>query len=85
MSWGKQRKVQKFFCSNKKKIIKIDKDGNEIVAKILYKIEFIDSARFMVSSLSNFQILLIILQKEFIKLNVKIVVVFLNMKLLRTI
>ena len=85
MSWGKQRKVQKFFCSNKKKIIKIDKDGNEIVAKILYKIEFIDSARFMVSSLSNFQILLIILQKEVIKLNVKIVIVFLNMKLLRTI
>ena len=84
MSWGKQRKVQKIFRSNKKKIIKIDKDGNEIVAKILYKIEFIDSARFMVSSLSNFQILLIILQKEVIKLNVKIVIVFLNMKLLRT-
>ena len=85
MSWGKQRKVQKFFRSTKKKIIKIDKDGNEIVAKILYKIEFIDSARFMVSSLSNFQILLIILQKEVIKLNVKIVIVFLNMKLFRTI
>ena len=25
---GKKRKVQIFFCSNKKEVIKIDKDGN---------------------------------------------------------
>ena len=31
----------------------IDKDGNESVVTISYKIEFIDSARFMASSLSN--------------------------------
>ena len=31
-------------------ITKIDKDGNESVPTISYKIEFIDSARFMASS-----------------------------------
>ena len=34
-------------------MIKIDKDGNESVIAISYKIKFIDSARFMASSLSN--------------------------------
>ena len=53
MSWGKQRKVQNFFCSKKNEITKIDKDGNESVVNISYKIKFIDSARFMASSLSN--------------------------------
>ena len=53
MSWGKQRKVQNFFCSNKKGITKVDKDGNETVDNISYKIKFIHSARFMASSLSN--------------------------------
>ena len=37
----------------KKKITKADKDGNDKVTKILYKIKFIDSFRFMSSSLSN--------------------------------
>ena len=32
---------------------KIDKDGNESVVTISYKIKFIDSARFMAISLSN--------------------------------
>ena len=32
---------------------KIDKDDNECIVTISYKIEFFDSARFMVSSLSN--------------------------------
>ena len=53
MSWTKQRKVQNFFCSKKNEITKIDKDGNESVVNISYKIKFIDSARFMASSLSN--------------------------------
>ena len=47
MSSGKQRKIQKSFPSN---IIKIDKDGNESVATISYKLKFIDSARFVASS-----------------------------------
>ena len=36
-----------------KEVIKIDKDGNESVVTISYKIKFIDSARFMATSLSN--------------------------------
>ena len=64
MSWGKHRKAQNV------------KDGNEIVVIISYKIKFIDSVRYHV----NYQVLLIVSQKEFIKLNVTIVIVFLNMK-----
>ena len=37
----------------KKKIAKKDKDGNDNTTKISYKIKFIDSYRFMSSSLSN--------------------------------
>ena len=36
-----------------KEVIKIDKDGNESVLTISYKIKFIDSSRFMVNSLSH--------------------------------
>ena len=49
---------------------------------ISYKIKFVDSARFKESSLSN---LVDNLTKEFIKLHLKIVVVFLNMKMSRMI
>ena len=37
----------------KKEIIKKDKNGNDKITKISYKIEFIDSYRFMSTSLSN--------------------------------
>ena len=37
----------------KKEITKKDKDGNDKIAKISYKIKFIDSFRFMSTSLSN--------------------------------
>ena len=37
----------------KKQITKIDKDGNDKTVDISYKIRFIDSFRFMSSSLSN--------------------------------
>ena len=37
----------------KKEITKNDKDGNDKITKISYKIKFIDSFRFMSSSLSN--------------------------------
>ena len=36
-----------------KKIIKIGKDGNESITIIYYKSKFIDSARFITTSLSN--------------------------------
>ena len=70
-----------FSVPTEKEVTNIDKDGNESVATISYKIKFIDSARFMVSS----SILLIISQKKFMKLNVNIVIVFLNMNVSRTI
>ena len=53
MPWGKHKKVQKFFHSNKKDVTKIDKDGNENFVTISYKIKFIDSARRKASSLPS--------------------------------
>ena len=53
MSLRKQRKVQSFFCSNKKEITKIDKDGNKSVVNISYKMKFIVTVIFMANSLSN--------------------------------
>ena len=39
--------------NRKKETIKIDKDGDDEIIEILYKIKFIDSFRFMSTSLSN--------------------------------
>ena len=39
-----------------KGIRKVDKDDNESVATIRYKMKFLNSSRFMVSSLSNHKI-----------------------------
>ena len=75
-------KYKTFSIPIEKEVTNIDKDDNESVATISFKIKFIDSVRFMASSLL---ILLIISQKEFTKLNLKIVIVFLNMKVLRII
>ena len=46
-------KCKTFSIPIEKEVTKIDKDGNESVFTIAYKTKFIDSARFMVSSLSN--------------------------------
>ena len=58
MSWGKHRKVhsnrETFSVPIEKEITKIDKNSNESVVTISYKIKFIDSARFMATLLSNF-------------------------------
>ena len=53
MSWRKYRKVQNFFSPDRKRNKKVDKDGNENIATVSYKMKFINSARFMASSLSN--------------------------------
>ena len=45
MSRGKYRKLKNYFYSSQKKVTKIDKDGNESVVTISYKIN--ESARFM--------------------------------------
>ena len=49
-----------------KEITRIDKNGEEITKNISYALHFIDSVRFMVTSLS----LSVIFPKEFTKLNV---------------
>ena len=63
-------------------VINIDKDVNESVVTISYKRKFI-----IVKDLwqVHYQILLIIFRKEILKLNVKIAIVFLNIKVSRTI
>ena len=53
MPWKKYGKVQNIFFPIEKEGIKIGKDGNVSVVTIYYKTKFIDSARFMASSLSN--------------------------------
>ena len=60
-----------------KEVTNIDKDGNESVVTVSYRIKLL-----IVQDLwqIHYQILWIISQKEFIKLNVKIMIVFLNMK-----
>ena len=74
-------KYKTFSVSIEKEVTNIDKDGNESVVTISYKIKCIDSARFMASSLSN----LVDNLAEGVnkKLNVKMVI--LNMKVSRTI
>ena len=51
--WENTEKYKTFSVPIGKKVTNIDKDGNESVVTISYKIKFIDSARFMASSLSN--------------------------------
>ena len=51
---GENKEKHKIFSVPiKKKITKIDKDGNESVKAISYKIKFIDSMEFMTNSLSK--------------------------------
>ena len=57
-------------------VTNIDKDVNESFVPISYKIKFIDKARFMENSLSN-------LVDNRIKLNVEIMIVFLNIKVFK--
>ena len=48
-----KEKYKTFSVPIKREITKIDKDGNESVVNIFYKIKFIDRTRFMPSSLSG--------------------------------
>ena len=48
-----KEKYKNFSFPIKKEITEINKDSNKSVVNISYKIKFIDSARFMASSLSN--------------------------------
>ena len=77
-----QVNMKLFMFQQKKKLQKLLKNGNRSVVTISYKMKIFDSGKFMVTSLS---ILLIISQKEFTNLKVKVVIVSLNMKASRTI
>ena len=75
-------KYKTFFVPIKKGITKINKDGNQSVVTISYKKKLL-----IVQDLwqLHYQILLVISQKQFTKIDVKTVIVFLNMRVLRTI
>ena len=80
---GENSEINKIFSDIiNKKVIKTDKDGNEMVETISCKIKFIDSMRFVATLLSK---LVDSLTEGIQKFNAKIVIVFLNMKLLRII
>ena len=51
--FGENRKAQNFFHSNRERVTNINKNGNKSVVTLSYQINFIDSARFMATSLSN--------------------------------
>ena len=53
---GKKKNTEKnkaFSIPIEKQVTEIDKDGHESVVTISYKIKFIDSARFLATSLSS--------------------------------
>ena len=75
-------KYKPFSVPIKKAVTETDKDGNKSVATISNKIKFIDSARFMASSLSN---LVDHLAEGIHKIKCKDCDYFLNMKVSRTI
>ena len=77
-----QKSIKTFSVAIKKEVKNIDKDGNQSVATITFKKNLL-----IVQDIwqVHYQILLIISQSEFMKLNVKIAIFFLNMKLSRII
>ena len=81
---GNTKKYKTFSVTIEKEVTKIDKDRNESAVTIPYKIKFIDTARFGRWKL-HYQILSITLNSKFTKLNVKVVIVFLNMRVLKKI
>ena len=46
-------KIYNLYCSKEKEVTRINKNGKEITQNISYILQFINSARFMASSLSN--------------------------------
>ena len=89
MSWKNREKYKAFSVPIENEAITIDKDGNEDMITISYKRKFIliKENFLIVEDLLqlHYQILLVISEKEFTRLNVKIAIVFLNMKASRII
>ena len=78
MKGSNTEKYIAFAISIEKEVIRIDKSRKEMTKTISYRLQFIDSARFMV----NNQIWLIILLKEFLVLNVNTDVIIKSVKLM---
>ena len=79
-----------------KEVPRIDKNGGEITKLISYILQFIDSTRFIASSLSNLEnnlwkefkelnvnLYMVIRNKKLVELNISNVTVFLNTQILR--
>ena len=78
MKGSNTEKYIAFAIPIEKEVIRINKSRKEMTKTISYRLQFIDSARFMV----NNQIWLIILLKEFLVLNVNTDVIIKNVKLM---
>ena len=76
------KKYKPFSVQVEKEIKKVDQDGNEDITAFLTKY---DSLKVQDLWQVHYQIFSTVLQKEFIKLNAKIVIVFLNMNMRITI
>ena len=72
--WRKTKKCKPFFILIEREVTKFDKDGNKTIVTISYKRNF-DRGRYMASTLSN---LVDNFAEGNTKLNVKIVIVYLN-------
>ena len=73
MSWGNREKYKIFLVPLEEEVRKIDKEGNGNIITIFYQIKLL-----IVRDLwrVHYQILSIISQKQFTRLNVKIMIVF---------
>ena len=94
--WILQKELNGVAILIEKKVTRIDKNGKEITKTISYRLQFIDSARFMASSISNLvnyfakgihkiKCNIIIKNMKLVELNTKIVSAFLNTQTLKII
>ena len=74
---GNTEKYKTFSVPIEIEVTRVGKNGEEITNTISYRLQFIDSVRFVIA---HYQILLIILLKEFIKLNVNTDMMVKNVK-----
>ena len=77
---GNTGKYLTFTAPIEKEVARIDKNGEEITKNISYVLQFIDSARFMTSSLSN---LVNNLSEEIHRINICVVTTAINKSLMK--
>ena len=94
--WILQKELNGVAILIEKKVTRIDKNGKEITKTISYRLQFIVSARFMASSISNLvnnfakgihkiKCNIIIKNMKLVELNTKIASAFLNTQTLKII